>query len=98
MKYNDITNSNDTDIDNNTFIDDEFQAEDVFAGTFNIVKNNVFYGRYWGCLPGYESKNLHFEVCYWSAIEYCITHNIERMEPGAGGGGEFLFFAFFIGT
>eukprot|EP00548_Thalassiothrix_antarctica_P007536 CAMPEP_0194150484 /NCGR_PEP_ID=MMETSP0152-20130528/43552_1 /TAXON_ID=1049557 /ORGANISM="Thalassiothrix antarctica, Strain L6-D1" /LENGTH=479 /DNA_ID=CAMNT_0038853481 /DNA_START=399 /DNA_END=1835 /DNA_ORIENTATION=+ len=62
------------------------QADEVFAGTFNIVKDNVFYGRYWGCLPGQEVKNLHFETCYWSAIEYCIKQGIHRIEPGAGGG------------
>jgi len=65
---------------------EEFKAEDVFAGTFNIVKAGVFYGRYWGCLPGKEVKNLHFETCYWSAIEYCIRNGLKRMEPGAGGG------------
>jgi predicted N-acyltransferase len=52
-----------------------------------VIKDGVFYGRYWGCLPEYEVKNLHFEVCYWSAIEYCIEHKLDRMEPGAGGGG-----------
>jgi len=67
---------------------EELRAEDVFAGTFNIVKNGVFYGRYWGCLPGREIKNLHFETCYWSAIDFCIKNGIRRMEPGAGGGGE----------
>eukprot|EP00977_Amphora_coffeiformis_P006618 scaffold1428_cov159-Amphora_coffeaeformis.AAC.8 len=61
------------------------KARDVFAGTFNVVKDGVFYGRYWGCL-GEEIKNLHFETCYWSAIEYCIEKGIKRMEPGAGGG------------
>lgn len=66
--------------------DDDFRAEDVFAGTFNVVKDGVFYGRYWGCLPGEDVKNLHFEVCYWSAIEYCIDNGLSRMEPGAGGG------------
>ena len=63
------------------------RAADVFAGTFNVVKDGVFYGRYWGCLPGYEVKNLHFEACYWSAIEFCIEKGLRRMEPGAGGGG-----------
>jgi predicted N-acyltransferase len=63
-----------------------FRAEDVFAGTFNIVKDGVFYGRYWGVLPGHEINSLHFEVCYWSAIEYCIKNGLKRMEPGAGGG------------
>lgn len=61
------------------------KARDVFAGTFNVVKDGVFYGRYWGCL-GEEIKNLHFETCYWSAISYCIANGVQRMEPGAGGG------------
>jgi uncharacterized protein len=61
-----------------------FLAKDVIAGTFNCIKNGVFYGRYWGCLE--EVKNLHFETCYWSAIEYCIDNGLVRMEPGAGGG------------
>lgn len=62
-----------------------WKAEDVFAGTFNVVKDGVFYGRYWGCLPGHDIKNLHFEICYWSAIDYCIENGLARMEPGAGG-------------
>lgn len=60
-------------------------ASDVIAGTFNIVKNGVFYGRYWGCTE--EIKNLHFETCYWAPIEFCIKTGLKRMEPGAGGGG-----------
>jgi predicted N-acyltransferase len=66
---------------------DELRADHVFAGTFNIVKDGVFYGRYWGCLAGRQVKNLHFETCYWSAIDYCIQNGLKRMEPGAGGGG-----------
>ena len=64
------------------------QASDVIAGTFNVVTNGVFYGRYWGCLE--EIKNLHFETCYWAAIEFCISNGIDHMEPGAGGGGKFF--------
>jgi len=71
-----------------------FRAKDVFAGTFNVVKNGVFFGRYWGCLPEYNVKNLHFEVCYWSAIEYCIQNGLRRMEPGAGGGGTYRLLLF----
>lgn len=72
----------------NTYSDDEerFNAEDVFAGTFNVIKNKVFYGRYWGCLQNFDCRDLHFEVCYWNAIEYCIKNKYERFEPGAGGG------------
>lgn len=77
--------NNDDDNNNNIQDDlDSFKASDVFAGTFNVVKDGVFYGRYWGCLE--EVKYLHFEVCYWSAIEYCINNRFKRMEPGAGGG------------
>jgi predicted N-acyltransferase len=65
---------------------EDLQADDVIAGTFNIIRDGVFYGRYWGCLPGNDIKNLHFEVCYWSAIDYCIKNGLQRMEPGAGGG------------
>ena len=65
---------------------EKLKAEDVFAGTINIVKDGVFYGRYWGCLPGKEVKNLHFETCYWAAIEHCIDRGLHKMEPGAGGG------------
>lgn len=63
-----------------------FKAEDVIAGTFNCVDHGVFYGRYWGCTE--EVKHLHFETCYWSAIEYCINEGLSNMEPGAGGGGK----------
>eukprot|EP00550_Attheya_septentrionalis_P007335 CAMPEP_0198293012 /NCGR_PEP_ID=MMETSP1449-20131203/14927_1 /TAXON_ID=420275 /ORGANISM="Attheya septentrionalis, Strain CCMP2084" /LENGTH=466 /DNA_ID=CAMNT_0043992407 /DNA_START=365 /DNA_END=1765 /DNA_ORIENTATION=+ len=65
---------------------EEMNTTDVFAGTFNIVKDGVFYGRYWGCLPEMDVKNLHFETCYWSAIEFCIDKGLWKMEPGAGGG------------
>ena len=60
-----------------------FHAKDVIAGTFNCVKDGVFYGRYWGTLE--EVKYLHFETCYWAAIEFCIDQGLVRMEPGAGG-------------
>jgi predicted N-acyltransferase len=66
---------------------EELRADHVFAGTFNIVKDGVFYGRYWGCLAENQVKNLHFETCYWSAIDFCIQNGLKRMEPGAGGGG-----------
>lgn len=65
---------------------DVLEANDVIAGTFNVIKNGVFYGRYWGALE--EVKNLHFECCYWAALEYCIENGLRRMEPGAGGSGK----------
>jgi predicted N-acyltransferase len=32
-----------------------------------------------------ELRHLHFNVCYYAAIEYCIAHGLARFEPGAGG-------------
>lgn len=59
----------------------------LVGGTFNIIgggDRSAFYGRYWGCHE--EFRYLHFEACYYTAIEYCIEQGLSRMEPGAGGG------------
>ncbi len=56
---------------------------DVVAGTLNVRKGTALYGRYWGALR--EIRNLHFEVCYYAAVEHCIAQKLERFEPGAGG-------------
>jgi len=54
------------------------------AGAFNVIKAGRLYGRHWGCAE--EHRFLHFEVCYYQAIEYCIEHGLEVFEPGHGGG------------
>lgn len=41
------------------------------------------YGRYWGALI--ETRDVHFEACYYQGIEYCIEHGLETFEPGAQG-------------
>jgi predicted N-acyltransferase len=53
------------------------------AGTFNVTKGNALYGRYWGALQ--PLRHLHFNVCYYAAVEYCIAAGLDRFEPGAGG-------------
>jgi len=60
-----------------------FEDEELVAGTFNLQKAGVMYGRYWGAFR--ERKFLHFNVCYYAAIEHCIANGLERFEPGAGG-------------
>ncbi len=55
----------------------------VLAGTFNVRKDDVLYGRYWGTFE--DVRHLHFNVCYYAAIELCLRHGITRFEPGAGG-------------
>lgn len=41
------------------------------------------YGRHWGCSDNYDS--LHFEVCYYTGIDYCIKNQLQIFEPGAQG-------------
>lgn len=59
------------------------QRGKVIAGTFNVQKSGVFYGRYWGAFR--EVRHLHFNVCYYAAIDHCIQNKFIRFEPGAGG-------------
>jgi len=58
-------------------------GDEPIAGTFNVVKGEVLYGRYWGATR--DVRNLHFEVCYYAAVEHCIARGLARFEPGAGG-------------
>jgi predicted N-acyltransferase len=60
-----------------------YRGNDLVAGTINLQKAGVFYGRYWGCFE--DIRYLHFNVCYYAAIEHCIAHGMQRFEPGAGG-------------
>jgi predicted N-acyltransferase len=55
----------------------------VIAGTFNVRDETAMYGRYWGAFE--EQPFLHFNVCYYSAIEHCIRLGLERFEAGSGG-------------
>ena len=53
------------------------------AGALNMIGGDCLYGRYWGATEQHPS--LHFEVCYYQAIEYAITHGLARVEAGAQG-------------
>jgi predicted N-acyltransferase len=55
----------------------------VIAGTFNVAGKSALYGRYWGAFE--EVPFLHFNVCYYAAIEHCIEKGLGRFEAGAGG-------------
>jgi predicted N-acyltransferase len=60
-----------------------YRGDELIAGTINLQKAGVFYGRYWGSFE--DLRFLHFNVCYYAAIEHCIGSGITRFEPGAGG-------------
>jgi len=63
-------------------------GEEIVGGTTNVVKGDALYGRYWGGLR--PVRFLHFDVCYYAAIEHCIEAGLARFEPGAGGDYKFL--------
>lgn len=53
------------------------------AAALSLRSNDTLYGRHWGCTEEFHS--LHFELCYYQGIEYCIANGIARFEPGAQG-------------
>ena len=48
-----------------------------------VRKGDQLFGRYWGCSK--EVNHLHFNVCYYSPIEWAIANGINRFDPGMGG-------------
>ncbi|RCS30782.1 N-acetyltransferase [Rhodanobacter denitrificans] len=57
--------------------------ETIVAMALFVQGDNVLYGRYWGAAV--DVPGLHFELCYYRGIEYAITHQLDRFEPGAQG-------------
>lgn len=55
------------------------------AAALNLLGTDAIYGRNWGCEAGDEIKGLHFELCFYQAIEHAIAHGLERVEAGAQG-------------
>ena len=58
-------------------------GEDYIAGAFNILGRDTIYGRNWGA--HHEYRFLHFECCYYQAIEFAIQRGLKRVEAGAQG-------------
>jgi hypothetical protein len=53
------------------------------AGALNLLGRDALYGRNWGCLV--DAPFLHFELCYYRAIDFAIEHRLPRVEAGAQG-------------
>jgi predicted N-acyltransferase len=53
------------------------------AGALNFVGPEILYGRYWGCTE--EVPFLHFELCYYQAIDWAIEHGLQSIQAGAQG-------------
>lgn len=54
------------------------------AGALNFIGEEALYGRYWGCMV--DKPFLHFELCYYQAIDAAIERGLKRVEAGAQGG------------
>ncbi|MEM1194782.1 MAG: GNAT family N-acetyltransferase [Pseudomonadota bacterium] len=54
------------------------------AGALNFIGSDALYGRYWGCTR--NVRFLHFELCYYQAIDLAIELGLKRVEAGAQGG------------
>jgi uncharacterized protein len=54
------------------------------AGALNMIGADTLYGRYWGCTE--DAPFLHFELCYYQAIDAAIARGLARVEAGAQGG------------
>lgn len=58
------------------------------AGALHFIGGDVLYGRYWGCIENH--RFLHFEACYYQAIDFAIAHQLKRVEAGAQGEHKFI--------
>lgn len=61
-----------------------YQDDTPVAGALHLIGGEALLGRYWGTLV--TTPFLHFELCYYQAIDFCIEHGLARAEAGAQGG------------
>ena len=55
----------------------------LLGSSIHFIGDDTLYGRYWGCLE--DIPYLHFELCYYQAIEYAIKNKLTKIEAGAQG-------------
>jgi predicted N-acyltransferase len=60
-----------------------FNGDRPVAGALNFIGRDTLYGRYWGCVEDHPC--LHFELCYYRAIDWAILNGLARVEAGAQG-------------
>ena len=60
-----------------------FENETPVAGALNFIGREALYGRQWGTLV--DRPFLHFELCYYQAIDFAIARGLSRVEAGAQG-------------
>ncbi|KAG2704287.1 hypothetical protein I3760_06G177500 [Carya illinoinensis] len=61
------------------------EGEELVAGALNLIGGDTLFGRLWGCQPRAYYPSLHFEACYYQAIEAAIELGLNTVEAGAQG-------------
>ncbi|MBK8199124.1 MAG: N-acetyltransferase [Acidobacteria bacterium] len=61
-----------------------YEDGEAIAGAMNLIGSETLYGRYWGCID--QRPMLHFETCYYQAIDFAIANGLKTVEAGAQGG------------
>ena len=74
-------------IDQNIMLVTASEKDQTVAMALFFYNENSLYGRLWGILPEFENKYkfLHFELCYYQGIDFCMQNNLENFEAGAQG-------------
>ncbi|XP_040379879.1 uncharacterized protein LOC107304214 isoform X2 [Oryza brachyantha] len=57
----------------------------LVAGALNRIGGDTLFGRLWGCMPDAYFPNLHFEACYYQAIQATMELNLSEVDAGAQG-------------
>jgi hypothetical protein len=60
-----------------------YRGPRAVAGALNLIGADRLIGRYWGCIEDHPC--LHFELCYYQAIDFAIAHRLAKVEAGAQG-------------
>jgi len=60
-----------------------YDGDEAIAGTLSLLGKDALYGRYWGATR--QVPFLHFELCYYQAIDFAIAHKLSTVEAGAQG-------------
>lgn len=60
-----------------------YDGDEPVAGTLSLIGNDTLYGRYWGAAGNVPF--LHFELCYYQAIDFAVAHGLKTVEAGAQG-------------
>ncbi len=69
--------------DNTLIFSAHNEQQEMIAISLLFVSDTTLYGRVWGCSEDYD--HLHFELCYYQGIDYCIKHGLTTFDPGAQG-------------